>query len=266
MGLKKHNVKVAILAGGLRTRLSEETVEKPKGMVEIGGMPILWHIMKHYSHFGFSDFVIALGYKGEYIKNWMEAKLCLNSTVRVFSSNEISSNDNRKGDPAGWTVDLVDTGQKTLTGGRIKRLAPLLGNKTFMLTWCDAVADIDLIALLEFHRSHGRLATVTAVQPPPRFGHLVLEGDMVTRFREKNRADEGWVNGAFFVLEPNVLDYIEGDTTQWEKEPMERLAREGQLRAYRHKGFWQCMDTIHEKRKLEKLWQSGKAQWKIWKD
>jgi glucose-1-phosphate cytidylyltransferase len=262
---KRFNTKVAILAGGLGTRLSEETVKKPKALVEIGGMPILWHIMKYYSQFGFNEFVIALGYKGEYIKNWIEHKLGLKSTGRVLSSNKVALNHTRKGNPAGWIVDLVDTGQETLTGGRIKRLAPSLGKKTFMLTWCDAVADIDLMALLKFHRSHGRLATVTAVQPPPRFGHLVLEGDMVTQFREKNRGDEGWINGAFFVLEPEVLDYIEGDTTQWEKEPLERLAREGQLMAYRHKGFWQCMDTIYEKRKLEKLWQSGNAQWKIWK-
>ena len=259
-------MKVAILAGGLGTRLSEETVNKPKPMVEIGGRPILWHIMMHYSHFGFNEFVIALGYKGEYITRWMHEYYRLNKKVTVeTNTNEVIFHDGKQSQ-ASWTVHLVDTGQKTLTGGRIKRLAPLIDNQTFMLTWCDAVANIDLQALLKFHRLHRRLATVTTVHPPPRFGHLVLEGDRVTQFKEKPRDAEGWINGAFFVLEPGVFDYIEGDNTQWEKEPLERLAIEGQLMAYRHKGFWQCMDTIHEKQLLEKLWQSGQAPWKTWKD
>jgi glucose-1-phosphate cytidylyltransferase len=259
-------MKVAILAGGLGTRLSEETVNKPKPMVEIGGRPILWHIMMHYSHFGFNEFVIALGYKGEYVKRWMHEYYSLNKNVTVKTdTNKVIFHDDKQSE-ASWTVHLVDTGQETLTGGRIKRLAPLIGNQTFMLTWCDAVANIDLQALLKFHRSHGRLATVTAVHPPPRFGHLVLEGERVTQFKEKPRDGEGWINGAFFVLEPGIFDYIEGDHTQWEKEPLERLATEGQLMAYRHKGFWQCMDTIHEKQLLEKLWQSGQAPWKTWKD
>jgi glucose-1-phosphate cytidylyltransferase len=259
-------MKVAILAGGLGTRLSEETVNKPKAMVEIGGRPILWHIMMHYSHFGFKEFLIALGYKGKYIKRWMHEYYSLNKNVTVkTNTNEVIFHDGKQSQ-ASWTVHLVDTGQKTLTGGRIKRLAPLIGNQTFMLTWCDAVANIDLHALLKFHRSHGRLATVTAVHPPPRFGHLVLEGDRVTQFKEKPRDAEGWINGAFFVLEPGVFDYIKGDDTQWEKKPLERLAREGQLMAYRHNGFWQCMDTIHEKRLLEILWQGGQAPWKTWKD
>jgi len=259
-------MKVAILAGGLGTRLSEETVNKPKPMVEIGGRPILWHIMMHYSHFGFKEFLIALGYKGEYIKRWMHEYYSLNKNVTVkTNSNEVIFHDDKQSQ-ASWIVHLVDTGQETLTGGRIKRLAPFIGNQTFMLTWCDAVADIDLQALLKFHRSHGRLATVTAVHPPPRFGHLVLEGNRVTQFKEKPQDAEGWVNGAFFVLEPRVFDYIEGDNTQWEKEPLERLATAGQLMAYRHNGFWQCMDTIHEKQLLEKLWQSGQAPWKTWKD
>jgi glucose-1-phosphate cytidylyltransferase len=259
-------MKVAILAGGLGTRLSEETVKKPKPMVEIGGRPILWHIMMHYSHFGFKEFVIALGYKGEYIKRWMHEYYSLNKNVTVkTNTNQVIFRDGKQSQ-ASWTVHLVDTGKKTLTGGRIKRLAPFIGNQTFMLTWCDAVANIDLQALLKFHRSHGHLATVTAVHPPPRFGHLLLEGDSVTQFKEKPRAAEGWINGAFFVLEPGIFEYIEGDNTQWEKEPLERLAIEGQLMAYRHKGFWQCMDTIHEKQLLEKLWQSGQAPWKTWKD
>jgi glucose-1-phosphate cytidylyltransferase len=259
-------MKVAILAGGLGTRLSEETVTRPKPMIEIGGQPILWHIMMHYSHFGFKEFVVALGYKGECVKHWMHEYYSLNKNVTVESkTNEVIFYDDKRSQ-TGWAVHLVDTGQGTLTGGRIKRLAPSIGNQTFMLTWCDAVANINLRALLKFHRSHGRLATVTAVHPPPRFGRLVLEGDQVTRFKEKPRETEGWINGAFFVLEPGVFDYIKGDNTQWEKEPLERLAREGQLMAYRHNGFWQCMDTIHEKILLEKLWQAGRAPWKTWKD
>jgi glucose-1-phosphate cytidylyltransferase len=260
-------MKVAILAGGAGTRLSEETVTKPKPLIEIGGRPILWHIMMHYSHFGFNKFVIALGYKGECIKHWMKEYCNLNRNVTLNTSTDdvclrIPGTRTQKG----WTVHLVDTGQETLTGGRIKRLAPWLCNQTFMLTWGDAVADVDLRALVKFHRLHGRLATVTAVRPPPRFGRLTLEGDKVTRFKEKIQDSEGWINGAYFVLEPGVFNYIHGDNTQWEKEPLERLASEGQLMAFRHNGFWQCMDTLHEKLQLEKLWQSGHAPWKIWKD
>ena len=257
-------MKVAILAGGLGTRLSEETTVRPKPMVEIGKHPILWHIMMHYSTFGFTDFVIALGYKGEYVKHWMHDYFSLNKNVE-FKTNE---NDFLIHDTSneGWSVRLVDTGQETLTGGRIKRLAPWLENQTFMLTWCDAVADIDLHSLLRFHRLHGKLATVTAVRPKPRFGHLVLEKDRVLQFKEKSLEDEAWINGAFFVLEPEIFNYIEGDYTQWEKEPLEKLAREGQLMAFKHNGFWQCMDTIHEKNQLEKLWLSDHAPWKTWKD
>ena len=260
-------MKVAILAGGLGTRLSEETANKPKPLVEIGGRPILWHIMMYYSQFGFNEFVIALGYKSECVKRWMHEYFGLNKNVTVETSNgEVVFDDNSMQSHTGWTVHLVDTGQETLTGGRIKRLAPWLSNQTFMLTWCDAVADVDLHSLLKFHRAHGRLATVTAVRPPPRFGRLVLEGDRVVQFKEKPRDSEGWINGAFFVLESSVLDYVDGDDTQWEKEPLERLAGEGQLMAYRHNGFWQCMDTLHEKHQLEKLWQRGHAPWKTWKD
>jgi glucose-1-phosphate cytidylyltransferase len=236
-------------------------------MVEIGGRPILWHIMMYYSHFGFNEFVIALGYKGDCIKRWIKEYYSLNNDVTVKTgTGKVVFHDGRKQNRTDWTVHLVDTGQKTLTGGRIKRLAPWLDDQTFMLTWCDAVANVDLDALLKFHRSHGRLATLTAVHPPPRFGHLNLEGDRVTQFKEKPRTALEWINGAFFVLEPGVFDYIEGDNTQWEKQPLEKLAREGQLMAYRHNGFWQCMDTIHEKLLLEKLWQNSRAPWKTWRE
>jgi glucose-1-phosphate cytidylyltransferase len=257
-------MKVAILAGGAGTRLMEETMLKPKPLVEVGGKPILWHILMYYSHFGFNEFVIALGYKGECIKRWMQECSIPNRNAKVKTRTaEVIFQGACKQD---WIVHLIDTGQKTLTGGRIKRLAAWLGDETFMLTWCDSVANVDLDALLKFHRSHGRLATVTAVHPPSRFGILELEGNKVVQFREKPRTVAEWINGAFFVLEPGVFDYIEGDNTQWEKEPLERLARDGQLMAYRHAGFWQCMDTLHEKLVLEKLWQKGRAPWKIWKD
>ena len=257
-------MKVAILAGGAGSRLAEETQIKPKPMVEIGGQPILWHIMMHYSYFGFNDFVIALGYKGEVIKRYMLDYCSLNSNLKVnLRTGEVERNGGYKPD---WTVDLVDTGRETLTGGRIKRLAPYIGNETFMLTWGDGVSNVDLHKLLEFHRSHGKLATVTAVRPTARFGHMEFDGDRVLEFSEKPQAAEGWINGAFFVLEPKVFDYIEGDETQWEKEPMERLARDGQLMAYRHPDFWQCMDTLRDKVLLESLWQRGDAPWKTWND
>lgn len=255
-------MKVAILAGGLGTRLSEETKIKPKPLVEIGGRPILWHIMKHYAHFGHSEFIIALGYKGEIVKRWMHDYFNSKKGVLIKKGECDLLFDNSAN--GGWKVRLVDTGQTTLTGGRIKRLAPWLGNQAFMLTWCDAVADINLDQLLDFHRSHGRLATVTAVRPPPRFGRLTLDSNKVIQFKEKSPESEGWINGAFFVLETKVIDYIDGDSTQWEKEPMETLAQEGQLMAYKHHGFWKCMDTIHEKRQLEKMWHNGNSRWKLW--
>jgi glucose-1-phosphate cytidylyltransferase len=255
-------MKVAILAGGLGSRLAEETEVKPKPMVEIGGKPILWHIMMHYAHYGFNDFAIALGYKGEIIKKYMLDYCTLNRDLSVsLKTGKVKMHGGAVPD---WTVDLVDTGMKTQTAGRIKRLAPYTGNETFMLTWGDGVSDIDLHDLLRFHRSHGKLATLTAVRPTARFGHLEMNGNQVTEFSEKPQTKEGWINGAFFVLEPEVFDFIDGDSTHFEREPLERLAREGQLMAYPHSGFWQCMDTIREKKILETYWESGNAPWQTW--
>jgi len=255
-------MRVAILAGGVGSRLSEETTVKPKPMVEIGGRPILWHIMMHYSHYGLKNFVIALGYKGEVIKKYMVDYCSLNSNLTVnIRTGDVRMNGGHKPD---WTVELVDTGIATLTGGRIKRLAPWLGNETFMLTWGDGVSDVNLDDLLAFHRSHGKLATLTAVRPIARFGHLELDGGQIVEFSEKPQAREGWINGAFFVLEPGVFEYIDGDDTQWEREPLERLAKDGQLMAYQHTSFWQCMDTLRDKQLLEELWQKGQAAWKVW--
>lgn len=257
-------MKVAILAGGLGTRLAEETEIRPKPMVEIGGMPILWHIMKIYAHYGFKEFVIALGYKGEFIKKYMVdcCSLTSNLTVNLKNGNIVRHG----GNDIDWTVQLIDTGMKSQTGGRIKRLASYLGDDTFLLTWGDGVADINLEKLIAFHRGHGKLATLTAVRPPARYGHLELDGDRIAEFSEKPQTGEGWINGAFFVLEPGIFDYIEGDATQWEKEPLENLARDGQLMAYKHRSYWQCMDTLREKHILENYWNSGRAPWKIWKD
>jgi glucose-1-phosphate cytidylyltransferase len=257
-------MKVAILAGGVGSRLAEETELKPKPMVEIGGKPIIWHIMMHYAHYGFADFVIALGYKGEVIKKYMLDYAALSCDLKVNTKTGlISMQADRAFD---WNVELVDTGMDTQTGGRIKRLRRIIGNETFMLTWGDGVSDIDLNRLLSFHRSHGRCATLTAVRPTARFGHLELDGSKVVEFSEKPQTREGWINGAFFVLEPEIFDYIDGDATHWEKEPLERLAREGQLMAYQHNSFWQCMDTLREKKYLESLWASGAAPWKTWAD
>jgi glucose-1-phosphate cytidylyltransferase len=257
-------VKVAILAGGLGSRIQEETEIKPKPMVEIGSHPILWHIMKIYGAAGFREFVIALGYKGDYIKRWMMEYSSLQGDLTVsLKDGKVEVLEEGRED---WLVSLVDTGVHSQTGGRIKRLAPHLGNATFMLTWGDGVADLDVRKLLEFHRSHGKLATVTAVRPPARFGALELGDDgAVSVFSEKPQLGEGWINGAFFVLEPAVFDYIDNDLTHWEREPLERLAAEGQLMAYRHDSFWQCMDTVRDKVLLEQLWASGQPPWKIWR-
>ncbi len=256
-------MKVAILAGGLGTRLAEETEIRPKPMVEIGGRPILWHIMKHYAHFGFNEFVIALGYKGEYIKRWMRDFDALEGDMTV--STRTGAVQVHRSEPTDWVVNLVETGLQTLTGGRIKRLKPWLGTGTFMLTWGDGVSDVNIKKLLAFHRAHGKLATLTAVRPPARYGHLELDGNHITSFTEKPQTAEGWINGAFFVLEPGVFDYIDGDNTMFEHAPMERLARDGQLVAYQHGSFWQCMDTMREKHLLQKLWDSGNAPWKLWR-
>lgn len=257
-------MKVGILAGGFGTRLAEETEIKPKPMVEIGNKPILWHIMKIYSHYGFKDFVIALGYKGEMIKKYFVDYCTLKGNLCVDLTNgHIEKYD--KEIRADWQVELIETGLKSHTGGRIKRLAPYMGNETFMLTWGDGVADININELLAFHKKHGKLATLTSVRPPARYGHIEFDGDNVKDFSEKPQTGEGWINGAFFVLEPGVFDYIEGDKTQFEKEPLENLARDGQLMAYKHTSYWQCMDTLREKYILEKFWNSGAAPWKVWR-
>ncbi len=256
-------MKVVILAGGFGTRLSEETHLKPKPMVEIGGKPILWHIMKIYSAYGFNDFIICLGYKGYVIKEYFANYFLHMADVTIDLSNNEIEVHNAKAEP--WKVTLVDTGLNTMTGGRIKRIQEFVSNETFMLTYGDGVGNIDIRALVEFHKKHGKYATVTAVQPSGRFGALDLkEGGMVLSFREKPKGDGAWINGGFFVLEPQIFDYIKGDDTIWEREPLENLAKDGQLVAYKHKGFWKCMDTLRDKNELESLWQSGNPPWKVW--
>lgn len=256
------NTKVVILAGGFGTRLAEKTDIIPKPMVEIGGKPILWHIMKIYAYFGFNEFIIALGYKGEIIKNFFVNYHFLSNSFTVNTkSGEMTEHSEIKDE---WIVHLADTGSKTMNGGRIKRLVQWLTDETFMMTYGDGVSNVNLKELLRFHRSHGKLATVTAVRPPVRFGEMVFEGDKVIKFSEKPKIKESWVSGGFFVLEPEVLSYIEGDDTHWEREPLERLAKEGQLMTYRHDGFWQCMDNIRDLRYLRKLWNEEKAFWKVW--
>ncbi len=257
-------MKVAILAGGRGSRLAEETEVRPKPMVEIGGRPILWHIMRHYAHYQFKHFLIALGYKGEVIKKYFVDQAVYGGNISVdLKSGTITREHEPQLD---WKVELIETGLHTQTGGRIKRLAPYIGRETFMLTWGDGLSDVNLHDLLAFHRSHGKLATMTIVRPPARYGYMTLDGYQVTSFMEKPQLAEGWINGAFFVLEPEVFDYIEGDDTQWEKEPLERLAAEGQLMAYKHTSFWQCMDTLREKHLLEALWASGNPPWRVWDD
>jgi glucose-1-phosphate cytidylyltransferase len=254
-------MKVAILAGGLGTRLSEETVLKPKPMVEIGEHPVLWHIMQIYASQGFNEFVVALGYKGEIVKDYfVNYRRRASSLTVALSSGEVTIHARERED---WVVHLLDTGLRTETGGRVKRLAQFVRGERFMLTYGDGVADIDIQRLLAFHQACGRLATVTAVRPPARFGALTIEGELVTGFEEKPQAGEGWINGGFFVLEPGIVDYIAGDEVIWEREPMRRLAQDRQLAVYQHEGFWQCMDTLRDVRLLEQLWQSGEAPWKF---
>jgi glucose-1-phosphate cytidylyltransferase len=257
-------MKVIILAGGFGSRLSEETILRPKPMVEIGGKPILWHVMNIYAAHGFSEFIIALGYKAEVVKEYFLNFYALNNDITIdLATGRTTVHDGKQPD---WKIHLVDTGADTQTGGRIKRLGRWLGkDEEFMLTYGDGVASVDIKALLSFHRSHGKLATVTTVRPPARFGSVVCEGDRVTAFTEKPQTIDGRINGGFFILNRRVMDYIEGDKTIWEREPLERLARDGQLMSYRHDGFWQPMDTLREKQLLEKLWESGEAPWKIWK-
>ncbi len=257
-------MRVVILAGGMGTRLSEETDTKPKPMVEIGEQPILWHIMKHYAHFGVNEFFIALGYKGEVIKRFMWDYFHLNGSMTIDGpTRQVEPHGQKQHDD--WRVHLIDTGRDTMTGGRVKRLERLLKDGgTFMLTYGDGVGNIDIERLLRFHRSHGRIATITAVRPPARFGGLVLDGDRVAQFSEKPQTGEGWINGGFMVFEPGVFDYVKDDRTVLESGTLEQLAQAGQLAAYRHEQFWQCMDTLREKRLLESLWQSGQAPWKVW--
>jgi glucose-1-phosphate cytidylyltransferase len=256
-------MKVVILAGGLGTRLSEETAVKPKPMVEIGGRPILWHIMKIYSHFGFNDFIICLGYKGYVIKEYFANYFLHMSDVTIDIAENRTEVHRKNAEP--WRVTLIDTGDATQTGGRLKRvLHHLGGDNVFALTYGDGVADIDLAAELSFHKTNGRKATITVVRPPKRFGAIGLEGNRVTSFREKPDDEGGWINGGFFLLSPSVIDLIADDTTMWEREPLEALTRADELRAFVHGGFWQPVDTIRDRMLLEELWSSGKAKWKVW--
>jgi len=260
-------MKVVILAGGLGSRLAEETDVKPKPMVEIGGRPILWHIMKIYAAHGVNDFVICCGYRGYVIKEYFANYFLHSCDVTFDLRHNRMDVHHRRAEP--WRVTVVDTGEQTLTGGRLRRVRDYLGDETFCMTYGDGVSDVDLTALLRFHRSTGTLATLTAVRPPGRFGALTFDDDggaSVSSFREKPNGDGAWVNGGFFVLEPRCIDYVEGDYTTWEAEPLERLAAAGELSAFRHDGFWQPVDTLRDKKVLEDLWATGRAPWKVWSD
>lgn len=257
-------MKAVILAGGLGTRISEETHLKPKPMVEIGGKPILWHIMKLYSAHGVNDFVICCGYKGYVIKEYFTNYFLHMSDVTFDMTNNKMEVHHQKAEP--WKVTLVDTGDETQTGGRLKRVVSYIKDEeAFCCTYGDGMSDVNITELVRFHRNHGKLATLTAVQPPGRFGALRLESELITSFQEKPAGDGAWINGGFFVLSPEVIDYIENDETVWERTPMERLAAESQFSAFLHRGFWQPMDTLRDKVHLEELWDSGKAPWKVWK-
>lgn len=256
-------MKAIILAGGMGSRLAEETVLKPKPMVEVGGRPILWHIMNIFSTHGITEFIIALGYKGEMIKEYFLNFFALNNDLSIdMGTGETKIHH---GKPLPWKVHLVDTGLHTNTGGRMRRLASWLDdNEPFMFTYGDGVADVDLRAVLKYHHSHGRLATMTTVRPPARFGRVGYHGPLVHEYNEKPEEGEGWINGGYFVLQKKVIQYIDSDSTPWEREPLEQLAREGQLAGYRHAGFWSCMDTLKEKNLLEDMWKSGNPPWRIW--
>ncbi|MHB0995549.1 MAG: glucose-1-phosphate cytidylyltransferase [Elusimicrobiales bacterium] len=258
-------MKVVILAGGMGTRLSEETDVKPKPMAEIGTRPMLWHIMKIYSHYGFNDFVLCLGYKGYMIKEYFANYFLHQADVTIDMKSNKMEVHHKKAEP--WKVTLVDTGLNTLTGGRIKRVQDYIGNKPFMLTYGDGVADVDLKKLISYHKKHGKLATMTAIQPLGRFGAVDIAANGAVRsFQEKPQGDGAWINGGFFVLQPEIFKYLkDGDSTIWERAPLEGLAADGQLAAYTHEGFWKCMDTLRDKIDLENYWQGGKAPWKVWK-
>ncbi len=253
-------MKVGILAGGLGTRLSEETVVKPKPLVEIGGKPILWHIMRSFADYGYNEFVIALGYKGEMIKDYFinYRKRNCSLTVRLATGDLMVHN----GHAEDWVIHLLDTGDKTQTGGRVKRIAQFIGKEPFFLTYGDGVSNVDLDKLVKFHREHGKTATVTAVRPPARFGGLTFENEIVSRFAEKPQTGEGWINGGFFLLQPDIANYIDSDEQSFESRPLERLTNENQLMAYRHHDFWQCMDTLRDVQLLEGLWASGSPPWR----
>lgn len=253
-------MKAVILAGGLGTRLSEETVVRPKPMVEIGGRPILWHIMQSYAAHGITDFVVCCGYKGYMIKEYFANYFMHVSDVTFDLARNTSTIHRRNAEP--WKVTLVDTGEATMTGGRLKRVRDYLDNTSFCMTYGDGVSDVNIRAAVDFHTSHGRQATITAVQPPGRYGALVLEGDAVRNFEEKPQGDGGWINGGFFVLEPTVIDRISGDSTVWEEEPLAGLASDGELMTWKHHGFWQPMDTLRDKMQLQRMWDSGSAPWK----
>lgn len=255
-------MKAVILAGGLGTRISEESIVRPKPMIEIGGKPILWHIMKSYSAYGIHDFVICCGYKGYLIKEYFANYFLHMSDITIdMSTNSIEVHE-KKTEP--WKITMVDTGAETQTGGRLKRVAPYIGSEDFCMTYGDGVGSVDIGSLINFHKQHGKLATMTAVQPPGRFGALELEGTSIKSFLEKPRGDGGWINGGFFILNPRVLSMIESDATIWERQPLEALASQGQLEAYFHRGFWQPMDTLRDKNHLEEFWSSGSAPWKNW--
>lgn len=256
-------MKTVILCGGLGTRMSEETQVKPKPMVEIGGMPILWHIMKIYSAYNYDDFILTLGYKGDVIKDYFKNYHSRSSDIVIQLATGKAAYSNVSAED--WTIRMIDTGHDTLTGGRLHRLAPnLKGGGTFMLTYGDGVANVDIQSLVAFHRQHGKYATVTAVRPPARFGTMVFDQDQVIEFREKPQTGEGWINGGFFVFEPEVFDYLHGDMTILERTPLERLAEDGQLMAFKHDGFWQPMDTVRDRDFLNETWRAGDAPWKIW--
>lgn len=256
-------MKAVILAGGLGTRISEETSVRPKPMIEIGGKPILWHIMKMYSAHGVHDFIICLGYKGYLIKEYFANYFLHTSDVTFDMQNNKMEVHQNSAEP--WKVTLVDTGDESMTGGRLRRVRQFLGNEDFCFTYGDGVSDINIAESIKFHQSQNTLATLTAVQPPGRFGALDMDKHLITGFQEKPQGDGGWINGGFFILSPKVIDLIEGDSTIWERAPLEQLARNSQLAAYKHHGFWQPMDTLRDKNHLEELWQTGKAPWKVWK-